>query len=77
MWAAIEPTKAHGQAVRLLRTIEHNQRVWHWAHTKDAKDKNTAPEPELLPGEQAAYERAVASAEDNAARTAEKLGIDL
>lgn len=74
---AIEPAKAHDQTVRLLRQIEYNQRMWHWAHTKDAKDESTAPEPHLLPGEEEAYERAVAHAEDEAARTAEALGIKL
>ena len=77
VWRAIVPTRAHGQDVRLLRLIEYNQRVWHWAHTEDAKNKETAPEPLLLPGEEAAYERAVANAEDEAARTAEVFGIKL
>lgn len=77
VWSAMEPTGAHGQAVMLLRQIEHNQRLWHWAHTKDAKDKGTAPDPLLLPGEQEAYERAVTNAEDEAERTAAALGIKL
>ena len=77
MWTAIEPTQGNGLVARLLRLIEYNQRMWFWAHTDDAKNKDTAPEPTLLPGEEAAYERAVESAEDEAARTAEALGIKL
>lgn len=77
VWTAVEPTRGHGMAVRLLRLIEYNQRMWHWAHTEDAKNKESAPEPTLLPGEEEAYEQAVESAEDEAAKTAEALGIKL
>ena len=40
----------------LLREIEHNQRLWHWANTEDAKDENTKPDPITLPGEEEARE---------------------
>lgn len=77
VWTAVEPTRGNGMTVRLLRLIEYNQRMWHWAHTEDAKNKETAPEPTLLPGEEAAYERAVANAEDESSKVAEALGIKI
>lgn len=40
----------------LLREIEHNQRLWHWANTEDAKDENTKPDQITLPGEEEARE---------------------
>lgn len=75
--SAIAPVAAYGIDVMLLREIEHNQRLWHWANTKDAKRKETAPERMQLPGEEEAYEKAVEHAEARAARAAERLGIKL
>ena len=73
-WA---PASAHSLEADLLREIEHNQRLWHWANTKDAKRKETAPERMQLPGEEEAHERAVEHAEARALSTAERLGIKL
>lgn len=71
------PLAAHGLEVLLLREIEHNQRLWYWAHTKEAKRKETAPEHLQLPGEDEAYERAVERAETRALSAAARLGIKL
>lgn len=55
--AAIEPLGAYGMDVLLLRRIEHNQRLWSWGHTKDAKTGSNEPEQIWLPGEEEYYER--------------------
>ena len=75
--AAMEPASAHGTEVLLLREIEHNQRLWHWANTKQAKHQETAPERLTLPGEDEAYERAAEEADEKALAAARKLGIEL
>lgn len=74
---AIVPEHSHGLCVQLLREIEHNQRLWHWANTKEAKNKDTKPEPIPLPGEEEARDRAAEEAEASAIKTAERLGIKL
>ena len=71
------PVAAHSLEVHLLREIEYNQRLWHWANTKEAKHKETAPERMQLPGEDEAYERAVERAETRALSAAARLGIKL
>ena len=68
---------SHSLEVQLLREIEYNQRLWHWANTEEAKKKDTAPQRMLLPGEEDAYENAVADAEREAIRMADRLGIKL
>ncbi len=74
---AVAPEQSHRLDVLLLREIEHNQRLWHWANTKEAKNRDTAPEPIPLPGEEEAQERAAEEAEAMAVKTAERLGIKL
>lgn len=74
---AIAPELSYGVETQLLRAIEHNQRLWHWANTKEAKHKETAPSPLSLPGEDEAHEKAVERAESQARRTADRLGIKL
>lgn len=75
--AKIEPVAAHSPELMMLRFIEHNQRLWHWAHTKDAKDESTAPEPLMLEGEEQAIQEHRELEEKNAADVAAQLGIDL
>ena len=74
---AIAPAAAHSLEAHLLREIELNQRIWHWANTKEAKNKETAPERIDLPGEEEAHKRAVEETEMQAIRTAEILGLML
>ena len=54
---------------------------WDWANTRkeieEAKKKDTAPQRMLLPGEEDAYENAVADAEREAIRMADRLGSKL
>ncbi len=76
-WRAIYPQGANSIEAQLLREVEHNQRLYAWARSKEAKNKETAPQPMQLPGEEEAYEIAVNEAEHEAARTAELLGIKL
>lgn len=55
----MDPAGGNGEELRMLRRIEHNQRLWHWAHTKEAQNSGAEePQPVLLPGEEEAYEAA-------------------
>lgn len=77
MIKAVAPTRANGTDVLLLREIEHNQRLWHWANTEDAKNKGTEPEPLALPGEEEARKARDERELQNAARVAAVLGISI
>ena len=72
---AMAPEASHGLDVLLLREIEHNQRLWHWANTEQAKDSGTQPEPISLPGEDAAYQRASEEADRRAEEIAASFGM--
>jgi hypothetical protein len=69
------PASSHSEEVELLRLIELNQRSWHWAHTKEASNKETAPEPLLLKGEKEAIEQADRQAEQQAEDVAKQFGL--
>lgn len=71
------PELAHSPELRMLRNIEHNQRIWHWANTEEAKDKSTRPDPIWLDGEEEAYERAVEAERREAIAMAKRLGVQL
>lgn len=75
VYSAIAPAGAHGMDVLLLRQIELNQRTWHWAHSEQAKDESTRPEPIMLEGEQEAIDRRVGEQVDAAFDIAEQLGL--
>lgn len=74
---AIAPAGANDTATQLLREIEHNQRLWHWAHTNAAKGGTGEPERITLPGEDAAYESMVEREERNAERIAASFGLEI
>lgn len=74
---AIAPMRSHGLDVLLLREIEHNQRIWHWANTEEAKHEGTEPEPITLPGEEEAYRAMEESEQRNAIEVASILGISI
>ena len=74
---AMAPEHSHGIVAQLLREIEHNQRLWHWANTKEAEKSDTEPERILLPGEEQAHEDAVERAQAAAISLAEKMGLKL
>lgn len=73
--SAVAPEDSYGLDVLLLKKIEHNQRLWHWAHTEESQDEGTRPEPITLPGEEEMRERAEEEARERAAEVAAKLGI--
>lgn len=75
VWSAVSPATSHGTVAMLLRRIEHNQRIWHWANTKEAKDKGTAPEPIRLAGEEDAEARSVESMQRDADAVARLIGL--
>lgn len=74
---AINPVGAYGIDVQLLRLIEHNQRLWHWANTTEAKNKETMPDPLTLPGEDEARQALAESEQRNAIEVAAALGINI
>lgn len=51
-WVAMDPTNGNQTVEYLLRQMEHNQRMWAWAHSKDAKSGANEPDPLPLPGEE-------------------------
>lgn len=77
VWRAVAPEASNSDELVMLRRIEHNQRMWHWAHTKDAESKSNEPEPVLLRGEQEAHDRAVEQQERTSRDVASAFGIDL
>ena len=50
-WRTAEPLLENETDAYLLRQIELNQRLWAWAHTKDAENGTNEPAPLTLPGE--------------------------
>lgn len=50
-WRKVEPVLENQTESYLLRQIELNQRMWAWAHTKDAQSGTNEPAPIMLPGE--------------------------
>ena len=72
---AFAPSAQNGTVEQLLRQIEYNQRLWHWAHTKSAKSGSSKPEHMNLPGEveQVAIDRE--REERNARIVAETFGL--
>lgn len=74
-WRAIDPLGANDMRTALLRQIEHDLRLWMWAHTKDAKSKTNQPEPIPLPGERERAEAKVEEAERVATSVAAQLGL--
>ena len=71
----VYPYGASSPELRMLRLIEHNQRLWHWANTEAAKDSDTRPEPLMLDGEESAIEEAREAEEQKAADIASQLRI--
>lgn len=74
-WRAVDPLGANDMDTALLRQIEHDLRLWMWAHTKDAKNKTKQPDPIPLPGEAERVEDKVEEAERMAASVAAQLGL--
>lgn len=74
-WRAIDPLGANDMQTVLLRQLEHDLRLWMWAHTKDAKTNQNQPDPIPLPGERERMEAKVEEAERMAVSVAAQLGL--
>lgn len=74
---AVAPTLAYGPSIELLREIEYNQRMWHWANTEEAKNKETAPDRITLPGEDDVRQAMVEREQQHAIDVAAQLGINI
>ena len=73
--AALDPAGSHAWELLIMRRIEHDLRLWIWSHSENAKNKDTAPDPIWLPGEEERHERMVEDAKREAARIADAFGI--
>ena len=69
------PVAQNSTAEHLLRQIEVNQRAWHWAHTKDAKNGANQPKWLTLPGEEEQAEIEREREERVAMKVADSLGL--
>lgn len=74
-WTAIDPLGSNDVQTMLLRQLEHDLRMWMWAHTKDAKTNQNQPDPIPLPGEAERMEARVEEAERMAVSVAAQLGL--
>lgn len=74
-WRFVDPLGANDAQTVLLRQVEHDLRLWMWAHTKDAKNNQNQPDPIPLPGEAERMEAKVEEAERMAANVASQLGL--
>lgn len=73
---AFVPAARNGTVEQLLRQIEHNQEMWHWAHTKGARSgASKPPERIALPGEVEQVEMDREREERNARMVAEAFGL--
>lgn len=77
VWSGVAPLGALGTDVMLLRQIEHDVRVFQWSFSEDAKNKDTAPEPLTLPGEEEAHRLAEERADRAAIDLAAEFGLKL
>lgn len=74
-WREIDPLGVNDMQTLILRQIEHDLRLWMWAHTKDAQNNSNQPEPMLLPGEAELAEAKAEEAQRMAASVASQLGL--
>lgn len=74
-WAAVDPLGASSTQTAIIRQIEHDLRLWMWAHTKDAQNNSNQPEPMPLPGEAELAEAKAEEAQRMAASVASQLGL--
>lgn len=72
---AFDPLSKVSVTDALLRTIEHNQRLWAYAHSKDAKSGANEPKPRLFDGEQEHAAREAARQARHSKYVADKFGL--
>ena len=77
VWRAVNPAGSYDMATLILRQIENDVQTFHWAFSEDAKNKDTAPEPMVLPGEEEAHQRAAEEADNTAAEVARIFGLNI
>ena len=73
--AALDPAGSHGFDVLLMRRIEHELRIWLWAHTPKEERPPDPPEPIWLPGEDERHERIVEATKRDARQIASAFGL--
>ncbi len=74
---AMSPAAANSPELHMLRRMELNQRLWHWAHTKGAESGANEPQPILLDGEEDALEAAQEEQRTASLEVAGAFGIQL
>ena len=72
---AMAPAAQNGTVEHLLRQIELNQRLWHWAHTKSGQHGTSRPERMPLPGEGEQHEMNVRREGRRQGMVADALGL--
>ena len=72
---AFDPFSRVSVSDALLRRIEHNQRLWAYSHSKEAKSGANEPKPLLFDGEQERVEREAARAARHSRYVAERFGL--
>lgn len=76
-WRAMDPSLANSTEAKLLRQIELNQRIWAWAHTKEAENGTNEPVPMPLPGEAERVEERERQATADAIEVAAAFSLNL
>lgn len=72
---AFDPLARVSMADALLRRVEHNQRLWAYANSKDAKSGANEPKPLLFDGEQEHAAREAAREARHSRYVADKFGL--
>lgn len=72
---AFDPLARLDETHFLLRMIEHNQRLWAYAHSKDAKSGSGEPKPVMFNGEQERVARETARAARKSRHVADMFGL--
>ncbi len=72
---AVSPLARVSQTDELLRRVEYNQRVWHWANSKDGEHGANQPKPLMFDGEQEAHDRAAEREARHSKYVADLLGL--
>lgn len=73
---ALAPAASHSPELRMLRQMELNQRLWHWAHAKES-ERGDEPQPILLDGEAELHEAEVEEQRRTAADVAAAFGLKM
>lgn len=72
---AFDPLARVSMTDALLRRVEHNQRLWAYANSKEAKSGANEPKPLLFDGEQERAQREAAREARHSRYVADKFGL--